>query len=243
MSESTFPLRRLLPDPGEVDAAHAVDGIGFADLAPPDRPYIVLNMIMAADGHATFEGRSGGLAIDRADRTLFLALRDQVDAVLAGTGTLSAEGYRRLIRDPERRAAREARGLAADPLAVVLSRSGRIPDVPMLTDPDQPSAVYTGDDADPAAALHDLRARHGIRSLLCEGGPTLNAGLLAEGLVDELFLSVSPLLIGGPAKPAVEGWPLPEPARLDITSMLEHDGTLFLRYRIRPPSGSLPADG
>lgn len=240
----SFSLRRLLPAPGTVAAEQAYADAGWAERAPADRPYVVLNMILSADGHASRDGVSGGLAIDRADRTVFLALREQVDAVLAGTGTIATEQYRRLIPQPERRAARAAAGLAPDPLAVILSRSGNLPiDAPLLTDPDQPRAIYTGAGADPRAALADLRATHGVRTLLCEGGPGLNRALIAAGVVDEFLLTLSPLVVGGTGHPAVEGNPLPDPARLDILSMYDHLGTLFLRYRIAPPSGRLPPDG
>lgn len=236
-------LRRLLPESGTVPAAALYADADWAAAAPPDRPYVVLNMILSADGRAARDGVSGGLAVDRADRTVFLAQRERVDAVLAGTGTIAAEGYRRLIPEPERRAARAAAGLAPDPLAVILSRSGRLPDAPLLTDPAQPRAIYTGDDADPAAALRDLRSAHGIRTVLCEGGPRLNRALVAAGVVDELLLTISPLLVAGAADGALAGEALPDAARLDLVSMHEHAGTLFLRYRIAAASASLPADG
>lgn len=240
-----FTLRRLLPEAeaGPVDARDLYAGLDLAAHAPDDRPYVLMNMIVSADGHASREGQSGGLAKDRSDRTVFLALREQVDAVLAGTGTIAAERYRRLIPEPERRERRAANGLAPDPLAVILSRSGNLPDAPLLTDPDQPRAVYTGADADPAAALRDLRVRHGVRVLLCEGGPALNRALLAAGCVDEYLLSFSPLLVGGAGAPAVAGTPLEETVSMDLVSMSEYLGTLFLRYRIAPPSGRLPAHG
>jgi riboflavin biosynthesis pyrimidine reductase len=243
-AQPPFTLRRLHPKPGSVAAEAAYADAGWAARAPDDRPYVVLNMILSADGHASRDGVSGGLAVDRADRTVFLALREQVEAVLAGTGTIASEAYGRLVPEPERRAARAAAGLAPDPLAVILSRSGNLPgETPLLTDSEQPRAIYTGADADPRAALADLRTRHSIRTLLCEGGPGLNRALIAAGVVDELLLTLSPLLVGGPGDPAVGGEPLPGAAPLDILSVHDHLGTLFLRYRIGPPSGSLPADG
>lgn len=242
-TEPAFTLRRLLPEAGTVDARSLYADAGWAERAPAHRPYVVLNMIQSADGHATRDGVSGGLATDRADRTVFLALRERVDAVLAGTGTIAAEGYGRLIPQPERRSRRAAAGLAPDPLAVILTRSGRLPDAPLLTDPEQPRAVYTGDDADPVGAMGDLRATHGIRSLLCEGGPHLNRGLLAAGVVDELLLSLSPVLVGGAGMSAVAGEALPDRVDAELASLCEHAGTLFLRYRIGARSGSLGADG
>ena len=89
------------------------------------------------------------------------------------------------------------------------------------------------EDPTPAAAMADLR-RRGVRSLLCEGGPTLNSGLLAAGVVDALFLTLSPMLTGDPRAPRiVEGEGLPEPARLELEWVLRHEHELYLRYGVR----------
>jgi riboflavin biosynthesis pyrimidine reductase len=229
-------IRRLFPDAGTLEAARAVDDLRLGDAAPDDRPYVVANMVASADGRATLDGASAGLS-GPADRALFHALRGQIDAVLAGTGTLRAERYRRLILQPERREERRARGLAPDPLAVVLSRSGDLPDIGLLTDPEQPRAVFTGDDADPASALRRVRQEHGIRSLLCEGGPTLLGSLFAAGLVDELFLALSPVVVGGDGPRTLVGPALHPPVTLELVHLLEHDDVLFTRYRIGIPRG------
>jgi len=226
-------LRRLLPDPADgLDADALLAGAALGALAPAGRPYVVANMVASADGRTAVDGRSGPLGGD-ADRAMFFALRGAVDAVLAGSGTLRAERYGRLVRRPERRALRAARGLAPDPLALVLSRSGDVPDAPMLADPDQPRAIYTG--ADAAAALRALgrvRAEHGVRSVLCEGGPQLNAALLAAGALDELFLTVAPLLAGGPDPLTAVGGGWTGPAGLELVWALEAGGELLLRYRV-----------
>jgi riboflavin biosynthesis pyrimidine reductase len=229
-------IRRLFPDAGTLEAARALDDLRLGDAAPDDRPYVVANMVSSADGRATLDGASAGLS-GPADRALFHALRGQVDAVLAGTGTLRVERYRRLILQPERREGRRARGLAPDPLAVVLSRSGDLPDIELLTDPEQPRAVFTGDDADPASALRRVRQEHGVRSLLCEGGPTLLGSLFAAGLVDELFLVLSPVVVGGDWPRTVVGPAFHPPVTLELVHLLEHDGMLFTRYRIGIPRG------
>jgi riboflavin biosynthesis pyrimidine reductase len=229
-------IRRLIPDVRTLEAERAVDDLLLREAAPPDRPYVVANMVASADGRASADGASAPLS-SPADRVLFHALRGQVDAVLAGTGTLRAERYRRLIRQPERREERRARGLQPDPLALVLSRSGDLPDIELLTDPEQPRAVFTGDDADPASALRRVRREHDVRSLLCEGGPTLLGSLLAGGLVDELFLALSPVVAGGDGPTAVAGPPLHPPVTLELLHLLEHDGMLFTRYRIGIPRG------
>jgi riboflavin biosynthesis pyrimidine reductase len=78
-----------------------------------------------------------------------------------------------------------------------------------------------------------LRSLHeeGVRALLCEGGPTLHGALQAAGLVDELFLTIAPKLVGGDAPRIIEGDVLPETADLGLAWLLEHEGELFARYR------------
>jgi riboflavin biosynthesis pyrimidine reductase len=78
--------------------------------------------------------------------------------------------------------------------------------------------------------LERLRAEHGIRSVLSEGGPTLLSGLIGDAVLDELFLTVAPLVAGPGEKPLLDGDALGEPAPFEITWELEHDGFLFLRY-------------
>ncbi len=209
----------------------AVRGLGLAALAPPDRPYLVVNMVASVDGRATLEGSSRALS-SPADRELFLGLRTQVDAVLVGTQTLRQERYPRLVRRPERRAVRIAEGLAPDPLAVVLTRSGDLPeDIGLFTDPAQEVVVLR---EAPGDALRRLRAERGVRSVLCEGGPTLNAALLRDGVVDELFLTLSPVLAGGDEPLTVVAGPLGPagPVALELVRVLEGEGAMFLRYRV-----------
>ena len=227
-------MRRLHPDPADVDPAELFDAVDFAALAPADRPYVVVNMVASVDGRATIDGRSEGLG-GPADKAVFFELRASVDAVLAGTGTLRAESYGRLVRRPERIAQREARGLQGEPVALVLSRSGEVPtEIPLLSDPQARPVVYTGEDAEPSIALRRVRAEHGVRSLLCEGGPSLNAGLLAAGAIDELFLTVSPLLAAGADPLTIVGDAgLGDAVALELVWLLEADGMLFLRYRLR----------
>jgi 5-amino-6-(5-phosphoribosylamino)uracil reductase len=246
-------LRRLLPDPEEsLTPREALAGLALGDRAPEDRPYVAINFVSSVDGRAAFEGRSGALG-DEVDRELFLTLREHVDAVMAGTGTLRAERYGQLVRDPERRSARERAGLRPQPLAVVVSRSLHVPtDIPLFQEPDCSIVVYTAAEADlpdcpadvhvvrldPAemtmtAALRDLRAEHGVRSLLCEGGPTVFGALVHERAADELFLTLSPKLAGGTDPLTIlQGPPMPEPAELELAWVLEAGGALFLRYRL-----------
>jgi riboflavin-specific deaminase-like protein len=216
--------------------------------APDDRPFVFVNMISTVDGRAARDGRSATIGGD-ADLQLLLDLRERADAVLIGTGTLRAEGYDRLVRKAGRRERRVAAGLAEDPLAVILSRRFDIPwDAGLFQAPDQPVVIYTGIEAGeppevpaPVEVVHlpvpglaemlaDLRGR-GVRALLSEGGPTMHGALWAAGVVDELFLTVAPLITGDADEPAiVEGGRLPEAAELELLSVDRAGSELFLRY-------------
>lgn len=214
-------MRQLHPEPREATAEELLAEAGFAGHAPPGRPYLVINMVASVDGRATLHGRTAELS-SPADKEMFFALRRSVDAVLVGTGTLREERYGPLLRDAD-----------DQPLAIVCSRRGDFPDdIPLFTDPR--SRVLTHHGPSPKEALRIAHDEHGVRSVLCEGGPTLNSALLAEGVVDELFLTVSPLLADGPApltivEAAGPGGPVP----LDLVWILEADAALFLRYRVR----------
>jgi riboflavin-specific deaminase-like protein len=222
------------------------------------RPRVLLNMASTLDGRATLGGKSGAIG-NRADRELFHALRTVVDAVLVGAGTVRVERYRQLVRDDEARALRRARGLAEEPLACIVSaRLALEGDIPLLDTPGARVVILTPSQAslpagraaqieyvrtaregrlDLAAALSELRARFGVRSVLCEGGPHLNGQLLAAGVVDELFLSLAPKLAGGDASSEalriVTGVDLEPPVELALLSALEAEGDLFLRYGVR----------
>ena len=196
--------------------------LGELDLranAPADRPYLVINMVASADGRATIRGRTKELS-SPADKEVFFALRRAVDAVLVGTGTLREERYGPILP-----------GADEQPLAIVCSRTGDFPDdVPLLADPGLPVLRHTGDVAE---ALRLARTEHDVRSVLCEGGPMLNGALFAHGLVDELFLTISPLIANGPAPlTIVEGAGPSEPVRLELVWTFEVDGMLFCRYAV-----------
>ena len=196
-------FRQLLPAPGTVDVQALLSSL---DLRPAarvraERPYTVVNFVSSVDGRATLHGRSGGLG-DDGDRAMFHGLREQVDAVLAGTGTLRTERYGRILGKEERRRRRVERGMSPEPLACIVSRSGDIPiDIPLFAEPDARVAIFAPADVDTSGAvaqvdlvkldpgeltlttvLRRLHSDYAIRSLLCEGGPTLFGALLHEGV-------------------------------------------------------------
>ena len=237
-------FRRLLPEPGHVEGSEAVAGLAGHEV-------FAVNMVASADGRAAFGGVTAPLS-DPADRELFHLLRAQADAILVGPGTLRTERYGRMIKDEERRAQRAAAGLAPEPLAVTLTRTLALPyDIPLFQEPEARVIVYTSSDREPEpcpaqldvvrlpelsppVVVADLRARHGVRCVLCEGGPTLNGALFAAGVVDELFLTISPALVGGRDPLTILEGDLDAALALDLVQALEHDGTLLLRYRVRP---------
>ena len=246
-------LRRLHPEPATVDSVELLGDLGLGARAHDGRPWVVTNFATTADGRATIDGRSGSIG-DDGDMEIFRRLRTQVDALLIGTRTLGIERYGRAVRRPELRAAREAIGLAPEPLVATVSRSGELPlEIPLFAEPEAHVVVFAPPDApepscaarvtlvrlDPAqltltSALRHLHAEHGVRSLLCEGGPTLMGALLHERLVDELFLTLAPQVAGGGSGPTMSSGPaLADPAALELVWALERAGSLYLRYAIR----------
>jgi riboflavin-specific deaminase-like protein len=232
-------LERLYPRAGTATPAEIAEAMELGALAPAERPYLVLNMVSSLDGKATVDGRTKRLG-GEADGELFHALRAQADAVMAGAGTVRQERYGRLSKDQGRE----------PPLAVVVS--GRLQldaEIPLLQAPDQRVVIVTaasgtiegtaarveylrvGDDL--PLAMAKLREDHGVRALLCEGGPTLNSHLLAASLVDELLLTLAPSIAGGEGgKTIVDGPPLPDLVGAELVTVHDADGELLTRWRI-----------
>ena len=248
-SDYAAAVRLLYPEAAETSPERLASGLRLGDGAPAGRPYLVLNMVSTLDGKATIDWRTKGLSTEL-DRRLFHHLRTQVDAVMIGAGTARVERYGRMAKSEELRQKRLSEGLAADPLAVVVSARLDLPaDLPLLQTPEQEVVVATGSDSvlqgttaqieylrigdDLPLLAARLREERGIRSILCEGGPTLNSHLLAAGLVDELFLTLNPKLSGGAAAfTIVAGRELVDPRELRLVSVAEGDGDLFTRWRI-----------
>ncbi|MFI7674631.1 pyrimidine reductase family protein [Actinophytocola sp. NPDC049390] len=223
------------------------------------RPFVQVNFVASADGAATVSGRSRGLS-SPADKKVFALGRDLADVVLVGAGTALTEGYRGIKRTELRASRRSRLGLTdIPPIAVVTGNGSVDPMSPLITDTTVPpivltsntaptdwrkavadagaDVVVTGEDrVDPAAALTALADR-GLLRVCCEGGPTLFADLIAANLVDQLCLTVSPLLTGAGAVRIAEGLPAAAPVDLTLESVLADDGFLMLRYRTKAASG------
>lgn len=203
------------------------------DLYDDPGPYLRADFVASLDGAIAVEGRSQGLG-SPADKATFRALRTTCDAVLVGAGTLRVEDYG-AVRFGEAAAAwRAAHGYAPEAPVVVVSRSGdlgsgRVLEGPvLLSAPSGPPGVelLPTDPAEMVAALH----ARGLTRLLCEGGPALFTALLHRGLVDELFLTASPQLVGtGPY--LVHG--LEQPTHLELRSLVHDDpGVLLGRWSV-----------
>jgi riboflavin-specific deaminase-like protein len=241
---------RLFPDPGPTTPADQVGALDVVSGALEARPYVISNFVVTLDGRVTLEGRSGAIGSD-SDTAMLVALRTRVDAVMIGAGTMRAECYGRIVRDPAKREGRKRDGLPDDPLMVLISGRLDLPwEAPLFTEGEGEVLIFTASDDDPpetptpvrverhrdrvdlAKALGHLRRERGIRSLLCEGGPRLLAQLIEAQLVDELFITHAPKLAGGEGPRLVAG--LPEGERtLDLAWLLHEPetGELFARYR------------
>ena len=231
-------VARLWPDP-----AAALDDAALAALYPrATEPRLRVNFVTSLDGAVTLDGASEGLS-SAGDKRVFHLLRTASDAVLVAAGTVRHEGYGPL------RADRRPVGLDGHPVMVVVSGSldldpagsvfagapvrpivlthaaaPRRPELEAVAD-----VLTCGDESvDLAAALVALHDR-GLGQVLCEGGPALFGALTAADLVDELCLTVAPLLAGAGAGRITAGPPSP-PRSLSLRHILSADGQLLLRY-------------
>lgn len=217
-------------------------------LALYSRPtaYVRAGFVLSADGAAVVDGSSRPLS-DAADRVVFRTLRSVCDVILVGAGTTHVEDYGTVRLTEPGSAWRAAQRLSPLPRVAVVSRALDL-DERVLAGPrpivitcasadtallnDRADVIVAGeDDVDIATALDALGAA-GMTRVLCEGGPTLLASLVAAGRLDELCLTTSPLLVG--AAPGLLPDSLPAPVRLELHHLLEADGVLIARYAVVP---------
>lgn len=218
-------MNRLFPSPSETsEASEAVD---LAEAYPPidvGRPWLVLSMISSIDGAIAVGEASGGLA-NPGDRAIFRRLRQRSDLVVVGSATAAAERYRPSPR--------------TDLYIAVVSASGKLrlepellvsPQTLVIMPTDAPpvslrSVRFGTGQADVAAAIASLRPR----SVLVEGGPSLNGPLLAAGVIDEICMTVAPFTVSGSSPRLATGGPETlQPYAL--AHILEQDGYLYFRY-------------
>jgi len=242
-------VRELLPDPTATPTL--TDLLERQDRrAPSGRPWVMANMVTSVDGAYALSGRSGTLSSPE-DREIFHTLRAAADVILVAAGTARTEGYRRPTTPESLLEERRGRGLADVPRLAVVSRSLSIPeDQPFLQgDGPDPLVLHPADsdpsllpagvegravgtcDVDLGAALRSLYD-DGARVVLCEGGPRLLGQLHTEDLIDELFLSIAPVLSAGEQVGILKGAP-EQATEQQLHRLWEADGFLFLTYRCR----------
>lgn len=228
------------------------------------RPYVVFNMVSSVDGKATTSPKGLEGLGSRADRNLMQRLRAQVDAVAIGGGTLRVDPFIPTLSDDLVEERSQFFPDKPQPLGIVISNSGDLPlehrfwlagrDLRLVflgASAPKSVEVSLSEKArvfrlpnDPympginlARMLEVMFNNFGIQRLLVEGGPTLNYALISAGWCDEIFLTLSPKLVGGLENAtaiAGEGYGLGKDRllRLKLRSIYHHEDELYLRYQI-----------
>ncbi|MGO1539215.1 MAG: pyrimidine reductase family protein [Leucobacter sp.] len=222
----------------------------LASYEPPAGPWLRMNFVASLDGAATRNGLSGGLG-DDADRRVFALLRRQADVVLVGAGTLRNEGYGGLRVGADDAAWRMARGKPEHPVLALVSGSLNLdPGSEMFTDAPVRPIIYTveeasatrrarlemvadvvsvgGSELDPSAVRRDLE-RRGCMHIHSEGGPHLFGSFIDAGVVDELCLTLAPVLAAGDAGRIARSTSGVH-HEMELAALLQAGDELFLRY-------------
>lgn len=253
MADDAAGVRFTVLDPvGSVDESRLTDLYTYPD--DLRSCWVRGNMITSLDGGASDDGKSGGLA-GPGDRAVFAMMRQQADVIVVGAGTVRTENYSGAQFGPAQRQARQRRGQAEVPPIAVVTASGRLDhDAKLFTRTEVPPLILTS-----SAAAADIRSRlgslaevidasgahsdgvdgatvlkiladRGLFRVLAEGGPSLLGSLIEAGLLDELCLTIAPLLVGGSAPRIVTG-PGSVHSPMRRSHLLTDDaGYLYTRY-------------
>ena len=220
-------------------------------------PWLALCLVASVDGSVTLGDVSGGLG-GPADLRALARVRDACDVILVGAGTVRDESYPPYPGGEARQQQRLAKGLAPRPPIAMVTRTGRLPDGhPLVADPQRPPIVMVAgaDEATARSALASTPAGPGMRWIVagddtldwrgaldglaalglprisCEGGPGINGALLEAGLIDEVFLTLAPALVGGEGLRLTSTRGPAQRTELTLVSALTHGSELLLRYR------------
>jgi riboflavin biosynthesis pyrimidine reductase len=220
----------------------------------PAPRWLAVNFVSSADGAVALDGRAAGLS-NRPDHKVFRLGSDLADVLMVGARTAMIEKYRGVHPDDQTSQRRRRHGLAAVPPTAVVTTGRTLPaDARVITEALVPTIVITassapqeqraawttagatvmvaGDSTVDLARAVDALAGQGLGRIDCEGGADLFGSLLAAGLVDELRLTVSPLLVSGTAGRIATGAGI-DPAMLELASVLAESDTLLIRYLVR----------
>ncbi|GAA3111311.1 pyrimidine reductase family protein [Streptomyces rectiviolaceus] len=252
-------MRRLFPVTDQT-AETSVREWGLGELADAyaypsgDTAWLRANMVSTLDGAAQHDGRSQPIS-NATDMRIFGTLRGIADVVVVGAETVRKEGYRPARAREAFAERRAAAGQTVAPAIAVVSASLDLDfALPLFTAPLVPTLVVTGAaaPADRVAAAEKAGAvvvvagegavvepervapalaERGLTRLLTEGGPRLLGQFVAAGALDELCLTVSPMLTAGDAQRIAWGSAVEVPERFALASVLEEAGFLFTRYR------------
>ena len=226
------------------------DRSGFLPL-----PVVVANFATTWDGRISTRNLTSSDFSSKKDKRRLLEIRARGDALLVGKGTLEKENMRMGLPDAELRAERVRRKQAPYPIRVILSNSGRIrPGLRIFKEVFSPILIYSTTKMPKSAQtklaqhatlhltedkavnlremLEDLRARHKVKRLVCEGGGVVFRSLLEAGLVNEVNITLCPIIFGGEKAPSLTGLPgsfLPRAIQGRIKSMEVIGDECFLR--------------
>lgn len=222
------------------------------------RPKVSVNFAITADGKVSTRKKTPSGFTSENDKRRFREIRSEADAVMVGVGTLNADNMSMTVSDPARQRARKKRGQPPQPLRVIVSTSGRIaPKAKVFAQPGAPIVIFSTQAmpervrswlaakadvwlfekaVDLAEMMRILRADYKIRSVICEGGPTLFRSLLEADLVDTLHLTWAPVVFGGREASTLTGLPgefLPHLVRFQLSSQEVLGTECFLTYRVK----------
>ncbi|MEA3185413.1 MAG: hypothetical protein QOJ74_1890 [Ilumatobacteraceae bacterium] len=215
-------MRRLFDHP--TDSVTVREAYGVARPRPADRPWLGLCMVASIDGSTVVDSNSRGLS-SKADQEVLLTLRDLADVLIVGAATVRIEGYGPPRKRGQRVGVVSRRG-DIDATSTLFTSGAGFLILPHDAPPTSVDSVRAGrGEVDLALALSQLDADF----VQAEGGAMLNGALAAADLIDELNLTVSPLLAGGNG-PRVTGGTAQMARRMRLAHVLEDDDFLFTRY-------------
>ncbi len=225
------------------------------------RPFVAATFAMTVDGKITTKNFSPVDFTSREDKLHLFRQRALADAVLIGHSTLKQDNVRLGLPQADLREARIERRQTPYPIRVIVSNEGKIDNRLKIFQSDiSPIIIFStkrmpqqyrqalrqkatlhlsnAQDVDLVAMLRTLRKKYKVRTVACEGGPTLFRALLERGLIDQLNLTIAPYLFGGANAPTLTGLSkefLPASVHCGLIDMRVVGEECFLTYRIKRP--------